>query len=372
MASVSPYTTKSGKRWRVQYRDPAGKVRSKRGFTRKSDAQTWADKNAVSVADGSWIDPNRGNTTVADLWPAWWASKQHLEPGSLAVMKPSWKNYVEPVWGTRRVGSIRKSEVQTWLGEHKDTPSTTRRAFGVLAGILDLAVEDGALMVNPARGVALPRKPEAKKVYYTPEQVWALVDECSQMKTAVALAATCGTRWGETVGVQPRDLMVEQSRIRLQRAVKDSGGEISVGPLKGHEARVIAVPRFVMDDLVALAEGLAADEFIFTKANGRLWGSLGKHDFFAQAVNRLVARGELPERITFHGLRHVAASLMVQSGASVKTVQRQLGHKSAALTLDTYAELFDGDLDEVAARMGDVFSDVAKLQSQGPDLRVVM
>lgn len=38
MASITPYTTKSGKRWRVQYRDPAGKVRSKRGFTRKTDA----------------------------------------------------------------------------------------------------------------------------------------------------------------------------------------------------------------------------------------------------------------------------------------------------------------------------------------------
>lgn len=372
MASITPYTTKSGKRWRVQYRDPSGKSRSKRGFTRKTDAQTWADKNAVAVADGQWTDPARGKRTVTDLWPAWWATKQHLEPGSLAVMEPSWEKHVKPVWGARQVNSIRKSEVQAWLGQHKDTPSTIRRAFGILAGILDLAVEDGALIANPARGVKLPRKPEPRKVYLTPEQVWALVDECSQMKTAVALAATCGTRWGETVGVQPRDLMVEQSRIRLQRAVKDAGGQIRVGPLKGHEARVIAVPRFVMDELASLADGLAADEFIFKRTNGGLWGSLDKHDFFAQAVGRLVSRGVLPERITFHGLRHVAASLMVQSGASVKTVQRQLGHKSAALTLDTYAELFDGDLDEVASRMGDVFADVAKMQSRSPVLRVVM
>jgi len=34
-----------------------------------------------------------------------------------------------------------------------------------------------------------------------------------------------------------------------------------------------------------------------------------------------------------------------------KAVQKQLGHKSAMLTLDTYADLFDGDLDEVAGRM---------------------
>lgn len=47
-------------------------------------------------------------------------------------------------------------------------------------------------------------------------------------------------------------------------------------------------------------------------------------------------------------LRHTAASLAVQSGASVKVVQRMLGHARAAVTLDVYADLFDSDLDEVA------------------------
>ena len=46
-------------------------------------------------------------------------------------------------------------------------------------------------------------------------------------------------------------------------------------------------------------------------------------------------------------LRHVAAGLLVSAGANVKVVQKQLGHKSAAMTLDVYAELFDDDLDAV-------------------------
>ena len=365
MASISPYNTKTGRKWRVQYRDPAGKVRSKRGFTRKSDAQTWADKNAVAVTEQTWIDPTKGSVTVTDLWPAFWAAKQHLEEGSLKVMEPAWRNHVQPVWGDRRVNSIRKSEVQAWIGEHKNQASVISRAFGILAGILDLAVEDGALLSNPIRGAKMPHKPEPKKVYYTPEQVWALVEECSQIPAAVALAATSGPRWGETVGIQPRDLMPEQSRVRLQRAVKDVGGKVIVGPLKGHEARVIAVPRFVMKDLVALAEGLPADAFIFTKRSGELWGSLGKHDFFAQAVNRLVARGVLPEPITFHGLRHVAARLLVNAGANVLAVSRQLGHADASVTLRVYAELFDDGLDSVAAKLDEGFSDVVNMSSIG-------
>jgi integrase len=49
-----------------------------------------------------------------------------------------------------------------------------------------------------------------------------------------------------------------------------------------------------------------------------------------------------------HDLRHTAASLAVSAGANVKAVQRMLGHASAAMTLDVYADLFDDDLDAVA------------------------
>ncbi len=55
--------------------------------------------------------------------------------------------------------------------------------------------------------------------------------------------------------------------------------------------------------------------------------------------------------LTPHELRHTAASLAVSAGANVKAVQRMLGHASAALTLDRYADLFEDDLDAVADRL---------------------
>lgn len=56
-------------------------------------------------------------------------------------------------------------------------------------------------------------------------------------------------------------------------------------------------------------------------------------------------------RVTPHDLRHTAASLAISSGANVKAVQRMLGHASASMTLDTYADLFDNDLDGVATAL---------------------
>lgn len=55
--------------------------------------------------------------------------------------------------------------------------------------------------------------------------------------------------------------------------------------------------------------------------------------------------------MTVRVLRDTAASLAVQAGANVKTIQRMLGHTSAAMTLDVYSDLFDDDLDAVAAAL---------------------
>jgi integrase len=60
--------------------------------------------------------------------------------------------------------------------------------------------------------------------------------------------------------------------------------------------------------------------------------------------------------MTIHDLRHTTASLTVSAGANVKAVQRMLGHASAAMTLDVYADLFNDDLDDVAHRLDEAAS----------------
>jgi len=55
--------------------------------------------------------------------------------------------------------------------------------------------------------------------------------------------------------------------------------------------------------------------------------------------------------VTPHDLRHTAAALAIRAGANVKAVQRMLGHASATMTLDTYAHLFEDDLDAVAGAL---------------------
>jgi integrase len=73
---------------------------------------------------------------------------------------------------------------------------------------------------------------------------------------------------------------------------------------------------------------------------------------------RQAANPDFP-RVTAHDRRHTAVSLAISAGANPKVVQRMLGHASAAMTLDVYADLFDSDLDTVAASVGKMWARAA-------------
>src|SRR6202042_3284852 len=57
------------------------------------------------------------------------------------------------------------------------------------------------------------------------------------------------------------------------------------------------------------------------------------------------------QAVTPHDLRHTCASLAVSADVNVLALQRMLGHTSAKMTLDTYSDLFDDDLDAVAVTL---------------------
>ncbi|WP_353361250.1 tyrosine-type recombinase/integrase [Mycobacterium sp.] len=100
------------------------------------------------------------------------------------------------------------------------------------------------------------------------------------------------------------------------------------------------LPEFLLTYLARQCGGAAAATICFSP------GDDGRHlrrphpesGWFAKAV----AEPKVP-RTTPHDLRHTAASLAVSAGANVKAVQKMLGHASAAMTLDIYADLFDDD-----------------------------
>lgn len=374
MASIQKYATKSGTRYRVQYRDPVGKSRTKSGFVRKTDAQAWAAKNTVAISDQEWIDPALGRTTVGELGKVWLESLTHLKPSTMRVVDQHWRNYVQPRWGDTPVSVVRHSDVQAWVAGIGRSATIVRGAHNALAQILDLAVADRLIKVNPARGVKLPAKGKPVKVYLTISQLKELADECSRHGELVWLLGTSGLRFGEAVALRPMDLDPLRSRITVERNAVTVGTDCVIGTPKSNEQRTVAVASSVMEKLVVLSEGKVRDGLLWPRSDGTPLRVPSHGSWFHEALGRVLERnrGEIAEahargkvapvvfpRLTPHGLRHVAAGLLVQAGANVKVVQRQLGHSSAAMTLDTYAELFDDGLDEIAVTLDEIVRGVS-------------
>ena len=352
MGSVHPYKTTNGKRYLVRYRKPDRTHGAKRGFTTKRDAELWLAEIESTQAKGEFLDPQAGRVTVESVGESWLEAKRaSMKPSSFAPIETAWRLRVRPRWGRSSVADLRFTDIRRWVGQLSTErgATVTIRTYGVLASLLDDAVQDGRLARNPARAgrVGLPRKSRGEHQYLSHAQVHDLADAAGDRRTIILLLAYTGLRWSELVGLRVKHIDFDRRRIRVSENAVEVHGVIHVGTTKSNKPRFVPVPTFVLDELAALTTGAKSDALVFPGRDGqhmrRLRSSEGSKSWFKTALQSAGL-----EPMTIHDLRHTAASLAIQSGAHVKTVQRMLGHASAAMTLDVYADLFDTDLDSVA------------------------
>jgi integrase len=243
------------------------------------------------------------------------------------------------------------------------SPTLVRRAYGIFAAILDVAVKDKRIPSNPARGVSLPRKIGREHRYLTHEQVHVLAQSSDGNAILIRLLAYTGLRWGEATGLRVSDIDIPKRRVNVNVNAVFVKGKIIVGTPKTHKRRSVPFPAFLTPLIARACARKNPDDLVFAGDRGQhlKTPTIRENSWFDRAL--LVA--ELPS-MTIHDLRHTAASLAVSAGANVKAVQKMLGHASAAMTLDTYTDLFDDDLDTVAVRLNEVATsvNVVKLWSE--------
>ena len=259
-----------------------------------------------------------------------------------------------PRWSDVPLFRVEHGEIQAWLAELSArglAGASVRTAHGVLSGILGLAVRDRRLPSNPAAGVALPPLREGRRRYLDAGQVEALAEFAGTGRVAVLVLAYCGLRWSELAALRVRHFDLLRRRLTIEEAATEiNGGRIVWRAPKSHERRSVPIPRSIVDELAPALASKDRDDLAFSSPMG---GVLRNRNARAIWFDKAAAAIGQPG-LTPHELRHTAASLAVSAGANVKAVQRMLGHASAAMTLDRYADLFDDDLDAVADRLDDV------------------
>lgn len=336
------------KPWRARYRGPDGREHSK-SFSRKIDAERWLRDQEGKLDRGLWLDPSAAKVPFEEYAESWLAGRQ-LKPKTLDGYRSLLNSRILPAFGSWELRRIQPDDVRAWVTEMVEeglSPSRVKQAQSLLSSILKQAVVDGVLARNAALHVSTPKKKPRRQRYLTPDQVVRLSDACERRQegagSLVTFLAWSGLRWGEATALRAADVDVARRRVRVHRALSEVGGRLIEGEPKSNEHRTVIVPRHALPTV----DGLEPNDLVFTAPKG---GPLRSANFRRHVWLPAVAECGLGDLVV-HDLRDTAASLAIATGASIKAVQRMLGHASAAMTLDVYGGLYDDDVEALADRL---------------------
>lgn len=327
----------------------------------KKQAEAALAKLINEFEAGHDLDPTR--VTVSEYLSQWLAdSDSRLAPSTLQRYERLFRLQVQPCVGHLQLAKLRPVHLQSLyrrlLGDGLSA-QTVLHVHRALFTALRHAVKLQMIPVNPAEAVT-PPKPVQRDVHpMTPADAEMVLSAVAGtwLDIPVVLALGTGLRRGEICGLRWGDLDLEASRLRVMQTVQHIGKELRFLPPKTHRSRrSIALPAFVVESLRrhALAQGEMRALAGSSWQNHNLVvchpdGSPLRPDSVTHAFSKVAKRIGLP--LTFHGLRHAHASLMLAGGVHLKVVSDRLGHSSIAITADLYSHVAPALDDEAAAAL---------------------
>lgn len=372
--------TRSGKEytyWEARIttgRDPGTGKQMQRSFTGKTQKEVREKMQAaaVEVNQGTYTAPQR--MTVGQ-WLDMWASDYlgAVKPATVSSYKSQIKNHIKPALGAVRLSELHAHTVQRCInGLEGYTPATVRQAYKVLHNALEKAVELDYIPRNPAAKCTLPRMEQKEIKPFDDEQTAALLQvvKGGRLEYIVNVALFTGLRMSELLGLTWDAVDFNKGAITINKQLarpEHRKAGLFISPKNG-KARTITPAASVFTALKAqrrkqmesqLRAGPMWDNaynLIFTNETG---GPLCQHsvtDWFTAAAASAGLEGA-----RFHDCRHTYAVNAIRAGDNIKAIQGNLGHATAAFTLDRYAHFTEQLQRDSAARMEGFIKNVLNL-----------
>ena len=234
-------------------------------------------------------------------------------------------------------------------------PKTVRNYISFISSIFDYAVKMQQLSYNPCKNVALPSKRAKEREVYTLDEVQHMLELFESESEAnykytifFTLAAFTGLRRGELLGLEWKDIDWKNNLLRVVRTSEytKEKGIYTDTPKTESSKRFIKLPPELMQKLKEFRDW--QDEYknklgtkwiecdrLFTKLDGSPMGMRQPYKYFERFCERTGMRF-----VNVHSFRHFNASILINNGVDVKTVQGCLGHSCATTTLNIYAHSF--------------------------------
>lgn len=294
---------------------------------------------------------------LRDFLNAW---LHDIESGLSGATYDSYSRLIDVIsrdLGETRLSALRMEQIQRWSTAERNV--TRQKALRLLRQALNHAEATDLVFKNPAQHVKAPKVCKSERVVLSPEQVNSYLDACDgdRLEALVIVALFTTMREGELLALQWPDIDWDTKTVHVQRALKkDRGGKWIIGPPKtASSRRAIALPEFVVVALQAHRKRMMAEHhgslLVFCSATGTTMNPANVRNRFHYPT---LEKAKLP-RITFHDLRHTAASLLAGLGVHPKVAQDRLGHSTVRLTLELYTHADLSQQRDAAQKLDDKF-----------------
>lgn len=393
--SITRYATQSGQRWKFQIyvaKDPEwpelGDTRLTRGGFKSLDEAQRALAEALRKKKSN--ARFQSKTPTIGEYADHWIAGLRLQNSTIEGYKKIVRNHVTPYLGTIRLDKLTATRLASHYREletsgRRDKPgygkplsaNTVSKVHVLIAAMLDAAVDDGLILLNPAkkrRTVNPPRSSQVRAqkpeiITWTGPQLHAFLtwnrDELNdELFPLWRTLAFTGMRRSEALALRWSDINFTTGRISLRRAV-DVTLPNTTKVTKTGSARVIDIDAETLRVLKtlktnrgAISLSLArADSYVFGDDQGAIRVPDAVTSRWTRRLDWACAKMEGLPRVTLKGLRHTHATLLLELGEHPKVVQERLGHSTITTTMNIYSHVTPtmqkSAIDRFAAHLGD-------------------
>lgn len=239
------------------------------------------------------------------------------------------------------------------------SPASLRRHKNILFQTLNEAVKSNLLPSNPCQFL-LPPQEKYQSSYYSAEQLQRLFDAIREepLYPLVKITALYGLRRSELLGLKWDSIDFDANRLTIRHTVSKVTKPVEKDKTKNassfrsfplvDEAKAIflAAKAAEKENRKLFGKAYHENEYVFKWDDGHSYSP----DYISQQFAKLLRKYDLPH-IRFHELRHSCASLLLNSGFTLKDVQEWMGHADIKMTADIYGHLDTARKQTMAAKL---------------------
>ncbi len=308
-------------------------------FVARIDAEYWLAQTEREIARDEWRPPQKGvgeRSALDNLagYARHCLAERDLTPRTREEYSKLLESLILPTLGQVQLRYLDPERIRGWYSTvlSDDRPTQRKHAYALLRSILHDAEDEGLIDRNPCRIRNAGRVRRTRDIEpATPAELNRLLELPPRQGLPVLLAGWCGLRSGEVRGLRRRDIDLAESVVRVRQAVTRTKGEVHVGPPKTRASiRDVGIPPHLIGALstyLATLPVAGRDGFLFPGRDGVSPMSEKALRYAYSQARRVTGRPDL----TFHDLRHSAASLAGMTGATTAELKAMMGHTTAGM-----------------------------------------